>query len=56
MVTVIVTSHELENILTRMLEWYVKIWEEVPEFLELGQMIECEDIWIEIVDTEFWSP
>ena len=51
MSTVIVASHEFEYIFTRVLKWYVEVWEELRELLKSLEMRECEDIWIEIVYT-----
>jgi hypothetical protein len=43
------TTHEFEDLLTRMLKWDIKIGEKMFEILEFREMIEGEDIWIEIV-------
>lgn len=45
-------SHEFEYFLTRMLKWYIEVGEKSFEFLKLFEMRKCEDIWIEIVDSE----
>ena len=53
MSTVVVASHELQDIFTRMLEWYIEVGKEVLELLKSLEVRECEDIWVEIIDTEF---
>ena len=52
MSSIIVTTHELQDILTCVLERDIEIGKEFFETLESLEMRECEDIRIEIVDSE----
>jgi hypothetical protein len=52
MCAIVVTSHELQDLLTRMLEGDIEVGEEVPELRELVEMRESECVWVEIVDAE----
>jgi hypothetical protein len=45
---IIVPSHELQNLLTRMLEWDIEVGEKVPEPRESLEMTECEGVRIEV--------